>query len=71
MSPDHLTPGQEPPGDEGGGHPGLVADEGVEGQIGEAAVLPVPDPVLHPGVPAVAEFEGSDVVALVLVMKQV
>jgi len=61
---DHLAPGQECPGDEGGGHPGLVADEGVEGQVGQTTVLPVPDPVLDPGVSPVTELEGGDVSSL-------
>jgi len=48
----------------GGCHPDLIADEGVEGQVGEAAVLPVPDPIRHSSVSPVAELEGGDVATL-------
>ncbi len=61
LEADRLAPGQECTSDEADGHPGFVADEGIEGQVGETAVLPVPDPVLHPGVSPVAELEGTDV----------
>ena len=63
-SADHLDPGQQCTGDQAVGHPGLIADEGVEGQVGKATVLPVPDPVLHPGVSPVTELEGGDVTSV-------
>ncbi len=45
-------------------HPGLVGAEAVEGQVGQSAGLPGTHPVLDPGVAAVAQLQGGDVVDL-------
>ena len=56
-----LGPGQQAAGQQGDGAPGLVAGEVLEGEVGESAVLPVPDPVFDSGVASVAEFQGSEI----------
>lgn len=61
---DHLAPGERCTRDQAAGHPGLVAHEALEGQVGQPAVLPGSDPVFDPGVSPVTQLECAHVPAV-------